>query len=166
MLRVPLDDALTPRLPPVCVMTGAPADGYAPQVAASRLGLAWLLLLGGPVGAVVLLALLPRLRVRFVVRMPLSSTAFERIHALRTKRLWCVALGVAGIVVGLALRWAGPIGWVVLAAGVLAFAAALAAHLRLPWAEPSLSVDRRGRWLTILGAHAAFVRAVEHRRAR
>jgi hypothetical protein len=159
-VRVPLDDALVGRLPAVCVMTGERADGYAPMVVARSLGLAWALLLAGPVGVLVLAALWPRLRTRHEVRVPMSEPAFDRWITERRRRLWCGWLGGAGLVVAVALVWLGAIALLVAAAAVLLLLVALRAHWRIGWLQPSLGADRHGRWVTMLGVHPRFVAAV------
>ena len=80
--RVRLDDALVGRLPPVCCMTGERADGYASLVVPRPLGIAWLLLLAGPLGLLVLAAIFPRLRTRYLVKLPLSATASKFASSL------------------------------------------------------------------------------------
>jgi hypothetical protein len=59
-------------------MTGAPARGSAPLVVHKPLGVAWLLLLAGPIGVVVLALIYPKIAVRYVVLVPLAADAFAR----------------------------------------------------------------------------------------
>ena len=131
-------------LPPVCVMTGAPAAGYLPLTARHN------------PGAAALRFALSRTRARYVVRLPMSATAFDRWHSLRARRIWLSSLGLLGIVAAIALRWVGPLAAVILIASVVSLAVALAAHIRAPWTQPSLTVDARGQWLTLAGVHEAF----------
>jgi hypothetical protein len=160
-VRVRLDDALVGRLPPVCAMTGEPADGYAPMVVPRSLGMAWLLLLAGPIGWAALAGLYPRLRTRYEIRVPMSEDAFDRWMTERRRRLWCTWLGAALLGAALALRWVGPVAALVGLGGVLLLGVASRAHWRIPWLEPSLSADSRGRWVTMRGVHERFVTAVE-----
>ena len=141
-------------------MTGAPADGYAPIVVPKRVGIAWLLLLAGPIGIVVLIAIWPRIRVRYLVRLPMSSAAFDRMHTMQVRRLWCSWLGALGVLVAFALKWYVPLALVVLAVSALSIMAAIRAHLTLPWTYPTAIADARGAWLTLRGVHAAFVAAL------
>lgn len=159
-MRVPLDDALVGRLPPVCVMTGERAAGYAPMVVPKRLGIAWALLLAGPIGLAVLVALAPRLRTRYVVRIPMSATAFDRWHTERARRLWCGWLGAVGLPVALALRFLGPLALLVALAALGMLAVALRAHWRIPWLAPTMSADPGGTWLTMRGVHERFAAVV------
>ena len=164
--RVRVDDALAGRLPRVCCMTGASADGLAPIVVPKRLGIAWLLLLAGPIGVVALVLLWPRLRVRYLVRLPMSAPAFERMHLLQVRRLWCAWLGGLGVVSTLGLLWMPVLAISVFAASVLAIVVALRAHLVLPWTYPSAIVETGGRWLVLRGVHPTFVAALDTRRRR
>lgn len=164
--RVPLDAALVGQLPPVCVMTGERADGNASLVVPRSLGIAWALLLAGPVGALVLVALTPRLRVRYVVKVPMSAAAFDRWYQLRAQRLWCTALGVVGALAAFATIPIGPISGVLALASLGALFAAASAHARLPWAQPILTVDAPGRVLTMRGVHERFVQLALGQEAR
>jgi hypothetical protein len=159
-VRVRLDDALVGRLPPVCVMTGERAGGYAPMVVPRALGIAWLLLLAGPIGVLVLIGLYPRLRTRYVIRVPMSDRAFDRWITERRRRLWCSWLGGAMLVFAVAIRWLGPLALLVGLGGVLMLAVAYRAHWRVPWLQPSLSADAGGRWVTMRGVHERFATAV------
>jgi len=159
-VRVPLDAALVGRLPAVCVMTGERANGLAPMVVPKRLGLAWALLLAGPIGLAVLVALLPRLRTRYVVRIPMSAAAFDRWHTERVRRLWCGWLGAVGIPIAFALRFLGPLALLVAVASLGLLAVALRAHWRIPWLQPTMSADPGGRWVTMRGVHERFAAAV------
>ena len=157
-VRVRLDDALVGRLPPVCCMTGARADGYAPLVVPKPLGVAWLLLLAGPIGVLVLVAIFPRIRTRYLVKLPLCDAAFERRITLLRRRLWFAWLGVLGITAGLALRWFGGIALAMFCAGLIGVVSAIVAHLRVPWTMPSASAD--GTFVVLQGVHPLFAAAV------
>jgi hypothetical protein len=165
-VRVRLDDALVGALPPVCAMTGACADGYAPLIVPKRLGVAWALLLAGPVGVAVLVALYPRLRTRYVARVPMSAAAFGRLYQLWVRRLWCAWFGLAGVVAAIAIRWVGGVAIVLGAAGVVSLGAAVSAHWRVPWAQPTMVADASGRCVTLRGVHERFKAAVDERARR
>ena len=84
-VQVGLDDAMVGRLPAVCVMSGERANGYAPMVVPKPLGFAWLLLLLGPFGVLLLVGLYPRLRVRYVpgpVGVQSRNFSHARVHGL------------------------------------------------------------------------------------
>jgi hypothetical protein len=159
-VRVRLDDALVGSLPAVCVMTGDAADGYAPMIVPRRLGIAWFLLLAGPIGVAVLIGLYPRLRTRYAVRIPMSAPAFDRWHTARARRLWCSWLGGMGLVAALALRWIGPLAALVALASLLLLGVALRAHWQVPWRQPTMSADPGGRTITMAGVHERFAAAV------
>ncbi len=139
-------------------MTGARADGFASLVVPKPLGVAWLLLLAGPIGLLVLAAIYSRISTRYVVKLPLSAAAFERRMDLLRRRLWFAWLGVLGLTAGLALRWFGLIAILMFCAGLLAVVAAVVAHLRLPWTMPSARAD--GNIVVLQGVHRAFAAAV------
>jgi hypothetical protein len=163
-VRVRVADALVGRLPRVCCMTGAPADGFAPIVVPKRLGVAWLLLLAGPFGVAVLIAVWPKIRVRYLVRVPMSAAVFERMHTARVRRLWCGWLGGLGLLVAFAVKWYPPLAVVVLVASAWSIAVAVKAHFVLPWTMPSATADAGGRWVILRGVHPAFAAAVADRR--
>ena len=139
---------------------GSASRGYASLVVPKPLGVAWLLLLAGPIGALVLIAIYPRIRTRYVVKLPLSAAAFERRLTLMRRRLWCGWLGVVGLAGGLALRWFGAIAAVIFVAGVVGVVAAVIAHLRLPWTMPSAHAEATERFVVVQGVHPRFAAAV------
>ena len=141
-------------------MTGAPADGNASLIVPKPLGIAWLLLLAGPIGVLVLVAIFPRIHTRYLVKLPLGAAAFERRITLLRRRLWCGWLGVLGLAGGVALRWFGPIAAVIFFAGMVGVVAAVVAHLRLPWTMPSARADTNGRFVVLQGVHPRFAAAV------
>jgi hypothetical protein len=159
-VRVPLDDALVGRLPRVCVMTGERADGYAPMIVPRSLGIAWLLLLAGPIGILVLAALYPRLHTRYVIKVPMSDGAFDRWMTERRRRLWCSWLGGAGLALALAIRGLGPLALLVALGSLMLLWVALRAHWRIPWRQPSMRAGAAGRTVTMLGVHDRFAAAV------
>jgi hypothetical protein len=163
-VRVRVDEAMLGKLPPVCAMTGEQAGGYAPMVVPRSLGPAWFLLVLGPVGWAILLGLYPRLRTRYEISVPMSDRAFDRWITERRRRLWCSWLGGALIVLAVAVRFVGPFAALVGLAGVFLLVIAYRAHWRIPWLEPSLSADARGRWVTMRGVHPRFVTAVARAR--
>ena len=142
----------------MCCVTGARADGYASLVVPKPLGIAWLLLLAGPIGVMVLASIYSRIRTRYLVKLPLSAGAFERRINLLRRRLWFAWLGVLGLAGGLALRWFGWIAIMMFCAGLAAVVAAVVAHLRVPWTMPSARAD--GRFVVLQGVHPTFAAAV------
>ncbi len=138
-------------LPPVCVMTGERAAGYVPLQATQA-----------PAVAVLRFAL-SRSRARFTVKLPMSKDAYKCWHRHRATRVWCAYLGVIGIVLAAATRWFGAISFVILAASIVSLAAALNAHVKAHWSQPSIAVDAKAQTVTLLGVHPRFAAAVQSR---
>jgi hypothetical protein len=159
-VRVPLDRAIVGHLPPVCVMTGEQADGYAPMLVPKSLGIAWFLVVLGPPGWVLLVALYPKLRTRYEIHVPMSERSFDRWMTERRRQIWGAWMGGALVVFSVVLVWAGPVALLVALVGLLLLYVALRAHLRVPWLQPSLSADARGRTVTMRGVHERFATAV------
>ncbi len=101
---------------------------------------------------------------RYEIRLPMSDAAFDRMHTLRVRRLWCGWLGGLGVLVSGVLWWQPALAVAVLAASVLSLVTAAQAHVTLPWSHPSAIADRRGRTVTLRGVHPAFAAAVAARR--
>ena len=74
--------------------------------------------------------------------------------------MWLSWLGVAGLVAAVALYWLGGLALLIALASVASLGFALRAHLRAPWLQPTLTADRFGRTLTLLGVHDRFAAAV------
>jgi hypothetical protein len=141
-------------------MTGERARGNVSMIVPKPLGVAWLLLLAGPLGLLILAAIYSRIRTLYLIKLPLSQAAFDRRIALMRQRLWCGWLGIVGIAGGIALRWFGSIAAVLFAAGVVGVVIAVVAHLRLPWTIPSATADRGGTSVILHGVHQRFAAAV------
>jgi hypothetical protein len=139
-------------------MSGVEAGGLAPLVVPKPLGVAWLLLLAGPIGWLVLAAIYPKIAVRYQIKVPLGRDVFRRRLALLRRRLWCGWLGTIGVVAGLALRALGPIAAVIFGAGVAGTAIAISAHVRLPWTVPSARAE--GAFVVLQGVNPDFAEAV------
>jgi len=162
------EDAVTGCLPGICVREGIPTgDQLAvrapPHVGSSRLGLAWLLILLGPVGwaALVVIALARRPRGGIVVQIPCSPAARRRL--VRTRR---VARASVVTVVGLMaleilLLLVDP-GWGTAASTLLVVAIALAAGatvvsaLQLVPLEVRARLDASRRWVVLANVGPTF----------
>lgn len=138
-------------LPPVCVMTGGRAAGYVPLHATQAPAVA------------VLRFVFTRSRTRFVVKVPMTSESYGRWHRCQVTRVWCAYLGMVGIVLAAATRWLGAVSFVILAASIASVAAALNAHLKAPWSQPSIAIDAKAQTVTLLGVHPRFAAAVQSR---
>lgn len=174
-----VDDAVRGWLPSVCAKDGVPtADRIVihEQIGSSSLGLAWILLLLGPLGWVGLL-LVAASRGRdemLTVQVPLCDDDYGRlVMARRTRTAWVLA-AVAAVLVWLVLSvvQVGNVtsgrGWVL--AGLVAFAAfalgAIQAQWRLGRQQIGVGLDASRRWVTLSGVDSRFAAAVEAGRSR
>ena len=84
-VQVFVDDAVRGDFPPVCAKTGTAAQGkFRIDQHRGGLGPAWLLVLLGPIGWIVLvLMLFTTRRVTLTIRLPYSEAAVERVAASR-----------------------------------------------------------------------------------
>jgi len=137
-LRVPLQDARAGRFPPVCAMTGDPADGAIP-LKLERSATKWK---------------------AHTVRVPLSEAVFKKWSRRRSIHIKgrAVAAVLASVAIVICFRNA------TLGLGVLAVAAAV--HLADLWGErtsgalqPTLVRERDE--LVLHGVHPDFIAAVE-----
>jgi hypothetical protein len=157
-----VDDAVRGNLPPVCVVTGEPADAPVnASVPIGGLGLLWLLVLAGPIGWVVLLVLAASGfgRETLIVKLPYSHDAFVRERTLRTVRDLAL-LATFIFVIGWVVQFLGVAGvWAVLAGVCLG--TSLVSHVRLDWRGAQVSLDGSRRWVHLAHVHPAFVEAVQ-----
>lgn len=158
-----VDDVVQGHLPYVCAKTGAPADGL--ERIEKSMGGSWfsiLLIFFGPIGWIALIALSVVGNKTLTVRLPMSVAAINYERMLRRVRmvaaLATIAAGAGAIAVD---QQPGRGGFVVLAA--MAFALTVAFHVRVQFALIDVDLDASGRWVTLRGVHANFVKAVESR---
>jgi hypothetical protein len=168
-----VDDAVQGRLPMVSVTDGAPADGLSRihQSIGGSSGWAWLLIFFGPIGWIVLLAVLAfgGSARDLVVRLPYTR------HELQRERARCRAAVVSGLVmVGSAVAWfvavTGPTPrsnvreTLMLLFGAGAIVAAVATAVlgyRCSALRPMIELDASGRWVTLRRVHPAFADACD-----
>jgi hypothetical protein len=168
-----VDDAVQGDLPMIGVTDGAPADGLSRihlSIGGSS-GWAFLLIFLGPIGWIVLLAVLAfgGSSRQFMVRLPYTQ------EGLRRERARLRAAVTAGI-----LMLASAVAWFValvgptprsntretlmLLFGFVALGAACATVV-LGWvyssARPGIELDASGRWVTLRRVHPAFADACE-----
>lgn len=170
-----VDTAVLGTLPPVCVKDGTPTLDHLTidtEVAGGTgLGLAWLLILFGPLGwlGLLVIALLRRPPDHLTVRVPLCEHTYQNYRAARRmSRVWLV-VAVGGAVLALvAYRTLHPLGAI---AGVTLALCALAALVTsaLEWhratsATVSVELDASRRWVTLSRVHPGFVTAIERER--
>jgi hypothetical protein len=168
-----VDDAVQGHLPMVGVTDGAPADGLQriQQSIGGASGWAFLLIFLGPIGWIVLLAVLAiggRTR-QFTVRLPYT---YDGLRRERTRLRAAVGAGL--VMVASAIAWfvavVGPTPrsntreTLMLLLGAVALGA-LPVTIVLGWmysyARPGIELDASGRWVTLRRVHPTFVTACE-----
>ena len=158
-----VDDVVQGHLPYVCAKTGAPADGLE-RIEKSMGGSGfWILLIFlGPLGWIALFALSFAGAKTLTVRLPMSFAAINHERMLRRVRMSAALATIAAVVGAILVKHQpGRGGFVVLAASALALA--IVFHVRVQFALVDVDLDASGRWVTLRGVHANFVRAVESR---
>jgi hypothetical protein len=172
-----VDDAVRGTLPAVCAKDGVPTtDQMVVQDELgdrAGLGVAWLLLLLGPVGWLGLLIMFVSRGGRgevLTVRVPMSGPAYERIRSAR--RLRWVALAV-GVISGAMALWAlassgsgdnlaaRAIGLMAASALIGSIIALFTADIRTRRATVEVDLDASRRWVTLSRVHPAFVAACQ-----
>ncbi len=159
-----VDDAVRGRFPHVCAKTGTPSAAYwRIDQPISGLGLAWLLLLLGPIGWVAFLVLAAvKDREVVSVRLPYSDEAAERLTELRRSRT------IAALLVPVPLLGIFALGSLVPVAVWFVFAGAIAAlavwfQIRIATERVTVSLDASRRWVTLGNVSPAFASAVRAR---
>jgi len=172
-----VDDAVRGTLPGVCVKDGvATTDSITVQDELgdrAGLGVAWLLLLLGPLGWIGLLFMLGSRGGRgevLTIHVPMSEVAFHRLRAAR--RVRAVAATVV-IVASVMAFWSAATptdgglttakvvaltSVVVLAIGLVVL---LIADHRARHGTVGVDLDASRRWVTLLDVHPAFVAACQ-----
>jgi hypothetical protein len=167
-----VDDAVCGTLPPICVKEGVPTDDRLTMRSevggGTRLGIAWLLVLAGPLGwlALVVIALMRRPSDWLTVRLPLREEAYQRYRlARRMMTLWFIVAFTAAVVVPVFLRMHHfDSTLAAITFGLFACAALVAGiwEWRIAWkASVKVELDASRRWVTLSGVHPSFVEAVQ-----
>lgn len=180
-----VDDAVTGRLPPVCVVDGVPATDQISVnhvVGGGGLGIAWLLVLAGPLGwlGLLVIAAFRADGELLTIQLPVSDAARSRIRHGRRARRRVAAVLMSAVVLAFGLAYAGgrladrqdlpgaatdlrilalALGAVAVAAAVRLTALALTARRR----TIAVSLDASRRWVVLRGVHPAFAAAVRDR---
>ena len=164
-----VDDAIRGDLPDVCVKTGRPADitmTRRHRVGGGGLGVAWLLVLLGPLGFVVLIlvAVLAPAGEQLTVRLPYTQAAFDAERGRRTLYVAMIGLGAMALLTA-GLRFGPfPAAASALIGGALVLAGAV--FWSYDWfTDVGIYLDVTRRWITLSRVHPAFARAVEARAA-
>jgi hypothetical protein len=167
-----VDDAVLGRLPAVCVVDGvATTDRLTfSQAVGSRpgLGLAWLLVLAGPLGwlGLTLVAAFRRSGEVLTVMLPYSEAAhLRRMQAERARRTE-VLVAAGALVLAFVALLQRTTDYRLLAFGLAAFAsgAAISAvihSIKLHRLTIYSNLDASRRWVTLLGVHPEFVAAFQ-----
>lgn len=165
-----VDDAVRGTLPSVCVKSGV-ATGDRLKVTRSvgngtGLGVAWLLILFGPLGWVGLgvIALVRSPADRLGVLLPFSAASYQRLaYARRMLRIWVTITGLlsCAAIVLLGFHSTGTEAFAVISGifSLVAFVLLCLASRRLSYSRVGIMLDGSRRWVTISGAHPAFVEA-------
>jgi hypothetical protein len=166
-----VDDVVLGRLPPLCVKEGIPTEAQLTVRDASGgpgFGAAWLLVLLGPIGWLVLLYLSLAGGGGVTGKLPFSEFAYQRlVVAQRMQTIWIVAAIVVGVLafVGLIIHnSASSAAAIALGAATVGAVVEVALQTRqVRRAEVNLVMDASRRWVTIRGVHADFAAAVADR---
>lgn len=176
-VRVFVDDAVLGTLPAVCAKDGVPTAG-ATRIATSvgdpaGLGVAWLLLLAGPVGWLGLLLIAGSRRAgpeTLTVELPMSDAAYERARSARRLRRNAFASGVAATAAATALfLGAGDaaistmrtLAFVAVLIVVGALVTLLVADHRVRDGEVGIQLDASRRWVVLSRVHPSFAAACQ-----
>jgi hypothetical protein len=170
-----VDDAVLGALPPLCAKDGV-ATPDSLQVSnevggGTGLGVAWLLLLAGPLGWLGLFVISATRASRgeaFTVRIPLSEPAYERMRAARRlRRLSLLAAGLAGLATLAGLVGPGDAtgARMLLALSVVALITTVVivvvADRRLSDEQIGVELDASRRWVRLSQVHPGFAAACQ-----
>lgn len=172
-----VDDAVRGTLPRVCAKDGVATGDH--MIVRDELGdraglgVAWLLLLAGPVGWVGLLIIAMARSGRgevLTVQVPMSTAAYERLRSAWRLRRGALVVGVVGgFIAVMALTSSGSssgdelqsraIGLIAALAVVGAIVVLFIAEARARRGTVVVDLDASRRWVTLSGVHPAFVAA-------
>jgi hypothetical protein len=169
-----VDDAVLGRLPPVCVKDGVRTTDrltFAQDVSGpTGLGVAWLLVLAGPLGWIglfVISAIRSGGGGLLTVTVPFSEAAYQRgAAAQRARRHAGFVFAGAAIAALLALLLRTTdgrlltLGLAVVAGGALI--KVIMESVRLSRLAVRVSLDASRRWVTLSAVHPNFVDSVQH----
>lgn len=173
-----VDDAVRGTLPPRCVKDGvATTDSLRIQEELgdrAGLGVAWLLLLAGPLGWLGLLlvsAFRGGRRETLHVEVPLSEPAYRRLLGARRLRRRAVTVAVLGGAMGLLVLVSGglnvgdleerTLALAALAAVVGGLVVAMVADARVTRGSVGVDLDASRRWVTLDRVHPDFAAACQ-----
>jgi hypothetical protein len=166
-----VDDAVLGNLPSVCVIDGVVTDDaltFAHQVGIrTGLGVAWLLILAGPLGwlGLVLIASFRQSGELLTVTLPFSQAAYLRKVRAERSRMRAVLIMVVMLVAAFG-TWVQRItdysffapGLAVI--GCAALVSVIVEAAKVQRMTVRLDLDASRRWLTLSGVHPSFMSAV------
>ncbi len=166
-----VDTAVLGTLVPICVKEGTPTDSYltvnSEVAGGTGLGVAWMLILLGPLGwlGLIVIAFVRRPSDVLTVELPFSEHAYQRYRsARRMQHTWLFGAIILAVLAFAAYRLLQPLG--ALGGGLLglcALAACVAGLLewrRVRSLTVGVALDASRRWVTLSGVHPDFARAV------
>lgn len=171
-----VDDAVRGTLPDVCAKDGVPtADRIVVREELgdrAGLGVAWLLLLLGPIGWLGLLLIAFSRGARgevLTVRVPMSEPAYARLQSARRMQRVGLAVAVAAFVVWFVTTAGADLGDLEGRMVLLAVIASLAGGIlsvlvgetRVRASSVQVDLDASRRWVTLSRVHPAFVAACQ-----
>jgi len=170
-----VDDAVRGDLPPVCALDGVPTQdslGRNEEIGSrSGIGIAWLLLLAGPLGwlGLILISLSRSGRgEQLRVQLPMCEGAYQRMRTARRLRDRSVLALLVATAAGLLLLTAAGgtllTQFALLAAGgvaVVSLVTMVIGSFRFDRANVGVSLDASRRWVTLSNVHPMFVAACE-----
>ena len=169
-----VDDAVVGNLPAVCVIDGivTPDRLVVRQQVGGRagLGVAWLLILAGPLGwlGLAVIALVRQSADYLIVTLPYSENAqLRRVQAERA-RLRATVVMVSAFILAFVAFVQKSGGYDLVALGLAAFGVgaliSLVMHaIRIQHLSVQLRLDASRRWVTLCGVDPEFALAVEQR---
>lgn len=169
-----VDDAVLGTLPPVCVIDGVVTDDqltFSQQMGdRSGLGVAWLLILVGPLGwlGLIVISAFRRSGELLTVTLPFSEAAYTRRRKAERARLRAAFVMVALLVGAFAALVQRTTQFRVVALGLavlacIALSSVIAEAARVRRTSVRLDLDASRRWITLQGVHDSFVNAVQGR---
>jgi hypothetical protein len=172
-----VDDAVMGTLPSVCAKEGVATDDRLTVRTdvglGAGLGVAWLLILAGPLGwlALFIIAFTHRPSDLLTVKLPLCGYAYQRYRVARRMRsIWLIAAFVAAVLVPaiyMTHRPASTVATLVLGLFALAaFVVGLREWRRTRVAAVRVDLDASRRWVTLSGVHPDFAQAVQNQAER
>ena len=172
-----VDDAVLGRLPPICVKSGTSTDDRLTitQDVGGRtgLGVAWLLVLFGPLGwiGLFIVAASKQNNELLTVTLPFSEGAhlrWRQAQRARSQALLVMTVALLAALVSLVFRTTDSrllaLGLGVVVAGALV--RVIVEAVRVNRATVRLSLDASRRWVTLSGVHPNFESAVHPERRR